>query len=68
MKEIDEDGGFKRHVVPQVAYQFRDIWGENIRINERYVRDGIALRRDFKPADLDRIEGIMRLMIVALDK
>ena len=58
------DGSFRKLDVPLIAFQYRDIWGENIRVNKRFVREGHVQRRAFKPGDLLYIEWCMKMMIV----
>ncbi len=68
VKEVDEDGGYRKMDVPDIAYRHREDWGFYVKVNKNFVRDGHVLRRAFKLADLARIEHIMRLMIVASDR
>ncbi len=64
VKGIKEDGGYSRHDLPFVAYEWRDIWGEDIVANDRFPH----MRRAFKPNDWIKIEQYMRLVIVASNK
>ena len=56
LKTLDKNGGYRKHDVPEIAYEYRDIWGPNIIINETFVKHGRVQRRAFKPVDLERIE------------
>jgi hypothetical protein len=64
VKGDDQDGGFARHDVPYIAYEWRDIWGPGITANPKFPHR----RRAFKPRDLKKIENYMRLMILASNK
>ena len=64
VKGIAEDGGYSRFDVPYVAYEYRDVWGADIAVNERYHHR----RRAFKPKDFATIENYMRLMVAASNK
>jgi len=66
MNDADDDGGYSRKDVPTIAYQFRDVWG--MLVNTEHVKDSDISRRVFDPSDLDKIEKIMRLMIVSCDR
>ena len=68
LKCADEDGGYGKYDVPTVAYEFRDIWGEEVLANKKYVKDGYVQRRAFKPEDLIKIEYHMRMILVASNR
>ena len=38
LKNADKNGGYRKYDVPTIAYDYRDIWGSNIIIDERFVR------------------------------
>ena len=61
----DVDQAFLRLDVPQIAYNFRDIWGEDIIPNHKYIIRGRVLCRVFCPKHMKRIEDFMRLFLVA---
>ena len=54
--------------VPTIAYEFKHVWGNNIRVNEKYATDRNISCETFKPNNLDYIERIMRLMIMLYDQ
>ena len=64
LRNEDEDGGYSRFDIPNIAYKYREIWGEGFKADTRFVKDGQASRRVFDPDDLKSIEYLMRLMIV----
>ena len=65
VKNVDADGGFCKIDVPAIAYEYKDLWGEHIRVNEKFAKEGYVQRRAFKPKDLELIEYYMRMMIVS---
>ena len=54
--------------VPTIAHEYLHVWGEGVKVNERFVQDSYIIRQAFHPADLNRIEGYVRLMVVALNR
>ena len=36
VKGVEEDGGYARFDVPYIAYEYRDIWGRDIAVNDNY--------------------------------
>ncbi len=63
-KGVDQDGGFARHDVPYITYEWRDIWGPDIRAKTKFPHRC----RAFNLNDLQKIENYTRLMILASNK
>mmetsp|Transcript_30350 Transcript_30350/g.49687 ORF Transcript_30350/g.49687 Transcript_30350/m.49687 type:complete len:509 (+) Transcript_30350:797-2323(+) len=68
LKDVNQDGGYRQYDVPTIAYDYRDIWGSNIIIDERFVRGDRVQQRAFKQEDLERIEYCLRMMMVASNR
>ncbi len=54
--------------VPTIAHEYLHVWGEGVKVIEKFVRDSYVTWQAFHPADLNRIEGYMQLMIIALNQ
>ena len=46
----------------------KNFWGKEVRVDEKFVREGYVSRRAFTSKDISYIENIMRLMIVSCNR
>ena len=68
LKDVKQDGVYMKQDVPSIAHEYLHVWGKGVKVNQKFVQDSYVTRRDFHPADPNRIEGYMRLMVVASNR
>ena len=72
MKQEQDDGGHSKFDVPKIAYEWRDICGAHVKVNQKCVSEvGESVRvqrRVFYPAHLEFAEECMCLMIVGRNR
>ena len=68
LKDVKRDGVYMKQNVPSIAHEYLHVWGEGVKVNQKFVQDSYVTRRDFHQADPNRIEGYMRLMVVASNR
>ena len=39
MRQERDDGGYSKFDVPRIAYDWRDIWGANVKVNLEYITE-----------------------------